>query len=59
MGDSVLNTDVYVNLGVEPVQEGLLGSDEDKKEIIGFLAGEVQDVLTNKERDRLVKKWSL
>ena len=53
-----VNTDIYVNLGVEPIQEGLLGSDEDQKEIIEYLSGEVEDVLGGKERERMVKKWS-
>lgn len=49
--------DVNVNLGVEPVVEGILGSAEDKAALITYLQDETESVLGGEERGRAVRKW--
>ena len=55
-GDT-LNLDVNVNLGIEPVQEGIFASEEDEKAVTTYLTTEINAVLEGKERSNLVAKW--
>jgi len=59
MADSdTFNLDVAVNLGIEPVQEGMFASDEDKEGIKSYLTEEIESVLSGEERGKMVDKWA-
>ena len=46
-----------VNLGIEPVSEGMFASEEDQKELIAYLSEEVESVISGAERGKMVEKW--
>jgi hypothetical protein len=49
--------DVNVNLGIDPVDEGILSSEEDSNALISYLTDETESVLGGDERGQLEKKW--
>lgn len=46
-----------VEIGIEPINEGMLASEEDRNALTDYLSEEIEGVLGGAEREDMVKKW--
>lgn len=57
MSDESFDLDANVNLGVEPVEDGMFASEEDKEGLVRYLREEHESVSGGEERGALEQKW--